>query len=84
MFCPHCGKQNQDNVVFCAYCGKTMSQKDSSPPAIRAIPGPKKASAPKVRISFTAIKAIVTGILIIGLIVAVLLIYYPGAFPWNW
>jgi hypothetical protein len=43
-----------------------------------------KAHSTKPRISFNAIKAIVTGLVIVGLVLVVLLIYYPGVFPWNW
>ncbi len=88
MFCPSCGKQNQEDVTFCTYCGKALPQKSSPPPAnqsaVGVIPGPKKASAKKVRMSDTAMKAIITGILIVGLVLVVLWIYYPGVFPWNW
>ena len=45
---------------------------------------PVKGNSPKRRISFTAIKAIITGIVIVGLILVVLQIYYPGILPWNW
>ena len=24
MFCPHCGKENEDGAVFCGECGKSM------------------------------------------------------------
>jgi uncharacterized membrane protein YvbJ len=88
MFCPYCGRQNQDNVVFCAYCGKALHQKSKSLPVnqtfVEAKPLLKRGSARKVRLSFTAIKAVVTGIFIVGLIIVVLQIYYPGVFPWNW
>ena len=59
-----------------------MSTKDSQIP--QATPRPKKASSPKIRISFTAVKAIITGLLLAGLIIVILLIYYPNIFPWNW
>lgn len=26
MFCPKCGKENDDNAVFCTHCGAKMSQ----------------------------------------------------------
>jgi uncharacterized membrane protein YvbJ len=80
MFCPHCGKQNLDNLVFCAFCGKEMTQTSSAQPPVKA----EKASAPKARLSFTAIKAIVTILLLGGLILAILQIYYPSILPWNW
>ena len=44
----------------------------------------KKVHSPKNKISFTAIKAIVTGIVIVGIIIVVLLIYYPGLLPLKW
>ena len=88
MFCTSCGKQNQENVMFCTYCGKALPQKSSPPPAIQPVikvnPGPKRASAQKVRMPDNAMKAVITGISIVGLVVVVLLIYYPGVFPWNW
>ena len=88
MFCPSCGKQNHENVLFCAFCGKAMPQKSSLgsgiQPSIATNSIPQKASARKIRLSYNAKKAIITGILIIGLIIVVLLIYYPGLFPWNW
>lgn len=64
-----------------------MSQKNSPPltiqSSVNADPGSKNASAKKARLSFTAIKGIVTAILIVGLVLVVLQIYYPGIFPWN-
>jgi uncharacterized membrane protein YvbJ len=82
MFCPSCGKQNRDNVLFCAHCGKALPQQ-SSPilqraPIPQSSPSPQTKSAPKFRISNTTKKALITGILIVGLIIVVLLIYYPG------
>ncbi len=74
--------------MFCTFCGKALPAK-SSPvpsiqPALKAKSSSKKASAPKIRVSFTAIKAIITGLLVVGLVIVVLLIYYPNALPWNW
>jgi uncharacterized membrane protein YvbJ len=88
MFCPSCGKQNKDDVVFCAFCGKAIPQKKSSPPEIQ----PQVASTstlgsvqvPRQRLSFRAKKAIITGIMVAALIIVILLIYYPKVFPWNW
>ncbi len=51
-------------------------------PAVKATPSPK-ASASKVRVSFAAIKATITVLLIVGLILVVVQLYYPGVFPWN-
>ena len=87
-FCPNCGKQNQDDVLFCKYCGKALPQKSSPLPVIQPViqtnPSSQRVSATKGRISNNAKKAVITGILIVSLIIVVLLIYYPGIFPWNW
>jgi uncharacterized membrane protein YvbJ len=84
MFCPSCGKQNQENTLFCSFCGKALPQTNSQPlkiqPNKQANPSSKRASAPKIRISYNEVKAIITSILIVGLILVVLLIYYPGIF----
>ncbi len=82
MFCPSCGRQNQDDIMFCSFCGKALPSKNSLPPTNQSIvqTNRKKVSGPKIRISYTTVKAIITGALIIGLIVAVVLIYYPGIF----
>ena len=87
MFCPSCGRQNQDNAPFCAYCGNALpQQKDvqnvtkskSKQSSIR-----QKGSSSKIKISFTAIKAIVTVLLLIGVTLVILQLYYPGFLPWN-
>ena len=77
MFCPYCGRQNEEEVVFCAFCGKALSQKGLSSAAAQH-------GAPKAGVSFTKIKAAVTVLLIVGLALVVVQIYYPGVFPWNW
>jgi uncharacterized membrane protein YvbJ len=79
MFCPSCGKQNKENTLFCQYCGKSM-QKNA--PVIQATQSPKKTQ--KAGLSYNAKRAIITGTLIVGLVLVVLLIYYPSIFPWNW
>jgi uncharacterized membrane protein YvbJ len=88
MFCNFCGRQNKDDVLFCEFCGKAMTQKNSPIPEIQRAPQanqpPTKADSPKTRISFTAIKAVITGVVILGLVIVVLQIYYPGILPWNW
>ncbi len=87
MFCPFCGKQIEDNALFCKYCGKAIPQKSSPLPVTQATSqtnAHNKTSSPRKRISNNAKKGIVTGILIAGLIILVLLIYYPSIFPWNW
>lgn len=57
MFCPKCGKQINDNDIFCAYCGETMIPGDpgtmpaadqiSSPPANQPQPAPSYAQHPQ-------------------------------------
>jgi uncharacterized membrane protein YvbJ len=88
MFCNFCGRQNKDDVLFCEFCGKSMPQKNSQMPETQREPTENqrsvKAPSSKPRISFTAIKAIITGLVIVGLVLVVLLIYYPSVFPWNW
>jgi len=81
MFCPFCGKQNEDNTLFCNYCGKAITQEtiQSAPQTSQIV---KK--APKTRISYNVKKAAVTGVLIATLVIVVLLVYYPTIFPWNW
>jgi uncharacterized membrane protein YvbJ len=89
MFCPSCGKQNKENVVFCASCGKALPQKSKPLPEAKPFvqanpsPSPKPTTPKKTRISFTAIKAVITGLLIVGLVLVLLQLYYPGIFPWN-
>ena len=29
MYCPQCGKPNEDNVQFCAHCGATLAEESS-------------------------------------------------------
>ena len=88
MFCPSCGKQNQDNVLFCKNCGKALPQKSSVPLDTQLVsqpnPSPKSADAPKITLSNNAIKAVITGVLIVLFVVVVFLIYYPSVLPWNW
>ena len=79
MFCPSCGRQNKENTLFCQYCGKSM-QKNA--PVIQENQIPNKAQ--KAGLSYNAKRGIVTGVLIVGLVLVVLLIYYPSIFPWNW
>jgi uncharacterized membrane protein YvbJ len=88
MFCPFCGRQNKDTNLFCEFCKKSLPQKNSSVPETQLIananPSTQKTSAPKVGLSYNAKRSIITGILIAGIVVVVLLIYYPSIFPWNW
>jgi uncharacterized membrane protein YvbJ len=88
MFCPSCGKQNKETAVFCEFCGKAMPQKTTPLPIVQPVTqanlNPKKAAAPKPRLSYNAKRGIITGVLLVGLVLVVLLIYYPSIFPWNW
>jgi uncharacterized membrane protein YvbJ len=88
MFCPYCGKQNKDTAVFCEFCGKALTQKTISQSSVQPIApsnlNSKKASTPKAGLSYNAKRGIITGVLIVGLVLVVLLIYYPNIFPWNW
>jgi uncharacterized membrane protein YvbJ len=86
MFCPFCERQIKDNSLFCKYCGKALPQKSLPFPLTQQIPqiNAQPQTSPRKRLSNNAKKGIVTGILIVGLIIVVLLIYYPSIFPWNW
>jgi uncharacterized membrane protein YvbJ len=88
MFCPYCGKQNKDTAVFCEFCGKALTQKTIPQPSVQPVAQSniisKKASAPKAGLSYNAKRGIITGLLIVGLVLVVLLYYYPNIFPWNW
>ena len=85
MFCPFCGRQNKDNAVFCWFCNKALPQKNSAASLnqtvsqLNSFPNKK----PKNGVSFNAIKALVTGVLIVGLVIVVLQFYYPSVLPWN-
>jgi uncharacterized membrane protein YvbJ len=78
MFCPFCGRQNKEGSLFCEYCGKAM-QKNA--PVSKLNQQTKK--APSAGLSYNAKKGIITGVLLVGLVLVVLLIYYPSIFPWN-
>jgi len=88
MFCPFCGKQNKDNVPFCAFCGKALPQKSSesivTQPVANANHSPQKSSAPKRGLSYNAKRGIVTGLLIAVIVIVIIVIYYPQVLPWNW
>lgn len=88
MFCPFCGKQNKDNVPFCAFCGKALPLKSSAPPATQPVvnvnPISQESSAPKRGLSYNAKRGIVTALLIAVVVIVILVIYYPSIFPWNW
>jgi uncharacterized membrane protein YvbJ len=82
MFCPSCGRENPDNVAFCMFCGKAMTPA-ATPKDTQTNPTPKRATAPKTKISFTTVKALVTVLLIVSLALVILQLYYPTVLPWN-
>jgi uncharacterized membrane protein YvbJ len=88
MFCNFCGKQNRDDTLFCEFCGKAFPKKSLPLSRIQFVPQEnqrlQKSYSPKSRISFTAIKALITLLMIVGLIIILFQIYYPGLLPWNW
>ncbi len=93
MFCPNCGKNNKDNVAFCAFCGKALPEKNvasavvAPPPEVRPFVQTnsfaQERATDKTGVSRKA-KTAVTVALIAALVIGVLLIYYPNVFPWNW
>ena len=38
MFCPRCGSQSSDNMVFCAYCGTRIDGNDRKEPVVSQQP----------------------------------------------
>jgi len=94
MFCPYCGKNNKEEAVFCEYCQKaipkgtaqttpqnvvvTQVQQQFAQPVIEQ----KKPKKPLL--SFTAIKGIITVLMLVGLVLIILWLYYPSMLPWNW
>jgi uncharacterized membrane protein YvbJ len=88
MFCNFCGKQNRDDTLFCEFCGKAFPKKSLPLSKSQFVPQEnqqlQKSHSPKNRISFTAIKALITLLMIVGLIIILFQIYYPGLLPWNW
>lgn len=70
--------------MFCEFCGRALTQKNSPSPINQVNYNPQTASASKPRLSYNAKRGIVTGVLIAVLVIVILLIYYPGVFPWNW
>jgi len=87
MFCPYCRKKNEDNRAFCAFCGKAMPQGGASQPQTSSVmqepPNAQRESNQKSKISFNAVKAIFTVVLIVVLAVIILQFYYPTILPWN-
>ncbi len=87
MFCPSCGRQNAENLVFCQYCGKALPKRESiqaiaeNPYSVQAVAEP---AIQKERVSFRTIKAIVTVAMLAILTFVVLLMFYPQSLPWNW
>ena len=89
MFCPYCHRQNKDGAVFCNYCGKALPKQSSmesiNQPVLQQSSDnqSQKTSKPKFRLSFNAVRAIITVVAIIILVLVVLQIYNPGLLPWN-
>jgi uncharacterized membrane protein YvbJ len=84
MFCPYCNKNNKEDAVFCAYCQKalpknvTQTTENAEPEPVAAESEPPVQEKPKKnRLSFTAVKGIITILLIAGLVLAIIWLYYP-------
>jgi uncharacterized membrane protein YvbJ len=86
MFCPFCGRQNKDNAAFCVFCNRALPQKNSAAPINQTFSQVNDASQKeqKSKISFNSLKAIVTGVLIVGMVILIIQLYYPSVLPWNW
>jgi uncharacterized membrane protein YvbJ len=88
MFCPYCGKNNKEEAVFCEYCKKAIpkgSLQAATQNTVEPKPAQLKQSKPKKPLlSFTAIKGIITVLMLAALIFIILWLYYPSMLPWNW
>ena len=72
MFCPKCGKENQDNAAFCMDCGNNLSNEIKPTPEV-ATPVPVQPAAPvepnKKKNNLWKIIIIVILIILIGLLI---------------
>ena len=89
MFCPYCHRQNKEGAIFCKYCGKALPKQSSIESVNQTVlqrsadNQTAKTSKPKFKLSFNAIKGIITVVAIIILVLIVLQIYDPHLLPWN-
>jgi uncharacterized membrane protein YvbJ len=93
MFCPYCGRNISDDEVFCPYCGKAQKRNTSNTAAVEPAKPQQSNAMPQViatkkakgsKISFNAVKAIITVVAIVVLLIVIFQIYYPSMLPWNW
>jgi uncharacterized membrane protein YvbJ len=89
MFCPYCGKNNQEDAVFCEYCKKAMPKGNAQTSSPNPSPTPvqpqiEQKKPKKPLLSFTAIKGIITVVMLAVLILIIIWLYYPSMLPWNW
>ncbi len=88
MFCPSCGRENQEGILFCGFCGKALPQKSQAAPTLQPgtqpPPGLQRTSIPEPRLPYNAKKGIITILLIAAIIIVILVIFYPNLLPWNW
>jgi uncharacterized membrane protein YvbJ len=89
MFCPYCRRQNKEGAVFCEYCGKALPKQNSMESVNQSVLQQSannqspKTSKPKFRLSFNAIRVIITVVAVIILVLIVLQINDPSLMPWN-
>jgi hypothetical protein len=85
MFCPSCGKQIQDGIAFCPFCGHGLPQnsfqppRQSSPQTYQTPPPPPYQTDKKN--SHIARNAVIGFILAIVLIAIILIVFVPGIIP---
>lgn len=64
MFCPKCGKKNDDNSLFCTWCGagfgSVSTQSLSAAPEVPADSAPVEASAPQLELQTVSAAPIVS------------------------
>ena len=89
MFCPYCHRQNKEGAVFCEYCGKALPKQSSIESINQQVLQQSvdnqspKISNPKFRLSFNAVRAIITVVAIVILVLIVLQITNPSLLSWN-
>lgn len=64
MYCPNCGKENEENAVFCEACGKTLQGEEQTAEEVKK-PTRKKGLFIGLGIAAVAIVAVVVTVLVI-------------------